>query len=184
MTAYIDGKGRLSMPAEAEPQNLVRRGDELLDLATGELVSRPAWEIRSLDDLTFWMGLLHREQVEIEALKARIKNLQGMVAHHEAVKERLEARYTPSARSVVAEQVESGREKSVATEYGRTGWRRTRGSTVMYDEAAALAWAEEHARGAISRTVHVSLLPEHVEIPGVRRVEPEDRFYVTVKVQT
>ena len=110
MTAYIDGKGRLSMPAEAEPQNLVRRGDELLDLATGELVSRPAWEIRSLDDLTFWMGLLHREQVEIEALKARIKNLQGMVAHHEAVKERLEARYTPSARSVVAEQVESGRE--------------------------------------------------------------------------
>lgn len=144
----------------------------VIDTETGEVLGcpepRPQFHVtdrESAEWVLHKMQDLQAEKVAIEArLKALTDNLNAQIHEVERRLGFLQYRFGGElfdwAREEIAKQPHGP--KHVKTDYGKIGFRATKGSIKVADEEAALSWAERQAPEAvvIKKAVHVSALPQ------------------------
>lgn len=153
-----------------------------VDLATGEIVPEGSENAEPIDfevadeppsaaeqpDSEWLADWWLRKDAELVAAVEAAKRQAERIARLHAAKRRHLDSYLPRLREVARASL-TGRRKSVDFAFGRAIFRESTKSRV-FDEAAAMAWASEHAPAAIklvAPSLLVSKLPKDEEVPGV-----------------
>lgn len=161
LAIFADALGEVLEEAEVEaygdpPTQAVGPGGALFALVP-EAEGEPAWPalymaprgaIVSEEDASRVLDklLTARERAERLVAQAEVRKRQA-----EAEAARVERWALPALEAWLEANPPKGKRRSRDLEAGRIGWRKVGGGVAVDDEAAALAWCDEHAPEAVKR---------------------------------
>ena len=163
-------------------------GEFAIDQATGEIVglvddggnlipeieARRRFQVNDHRSLEWAIGKLFRFRVEQAALATRIANLQKQ-AKVIANQEKYFMDFVGADMAFqVSKEVNGGKKRSIATEWGTVGFRATQGSIKVVDQAQAVVWAKDNCPEAIKVLETIVVTP----LKGMEDGLPEDLFAV------
>lgn len=169
------------MTAEREHE-LVRDGDYIVDVTTGEIVDivpeRSGFRVDSQDAAEWVLERLQEAEAEVWAIERRkhviLENLTRLSQRAEGRAKWLRQRFGPELEAWARGQLEGRRERTVTTPFGRLSFRRTPGRIGIRDLLQAANWCEAHAPAAVRMEPKVLVS----ELKGREAELPEDAFEV------
>jgi hypothetical protein len=146
---------------------------------------KEGWYPKDMKDVEWVMERVFEHTVEIDALEARkqaiVDNINSMIAEHRSAIETLKYLYLSHLERIVRDAIAGKDTRHVKTPFGRLGFRRTSGSTVIeVTDQEAIEWAEKNAPDIVRKHVNKTDLVER-GAPFVRHIPGEDVFYLEPK---
>lgn len=109
------------------------------------------------------------EQLEIEKLQSKLitikEQIEKQISQHQRRLDGLRFRFDAELSSFTRSQIEGGKRKSLALDYGTLSFRNVKGKLKVKDNESALLWAKTYAPNAIEtkESFKISLLSRDEE---------------------
>lgn len=174
---------RLADEPEQPPVVIIHVDGLRVDADTGEIVgvADETFRVRDRKSAEWVLEKIGRHEAVVEMGERRIAfvtdNIRRETAPHARAASWLRAKFGPQLEQWARAELADRKERSIQTDYGRLGFRKTQGRIAVAKDALerAAAWCEVHAPLAVSMVPKVLVGP----LKGREAELPPDLFEVT-----